>query len=890
MANIEFPDEFEDIGRALTDDDQILVNKTKSSLSRVKDYVGGGGGGGGTGVAGIFYFAPGYTGTDPTVITSFAALQTSCAGISGPKIVVCSSNYAPVVGTISIPAANYSFSQVTFYTVQPNPGVIFSFATGSQFNFDNVIFDGVSVRCNNTAAPLFSNTRALSSTQQSATFKGNASAVATGTVPLWEVLSAGVSAYLHITDSTLVGTAFGLVSINNSTMQVVAQGASSISSTTFASSNAGSSLTVQYGSSATYAAQSLYTSGTLNVSLISLASSTSFNGYSGNGLPGVSNVQTAVDTLASPIITSVSADYTFNANDGFILVSTASGNVNITVPATTNVKRPTVIAKVSTDANTITVNAVGGGTVQGVSSYLLPGSSGSTLPNYTLVPVGVNTWDVLPSYSLVNSVSGTGAISSTGGTTPVISVAQDSAQGTTSTRKISSATPVTIGGAATGGTSLLASAADHVHPITETSGPTVLTIGAISNNQYLQRSGTAIIGVTPPTPVTSVTGTAPISSSGGTTPVISITAATTSAAGTMSASDKTKLDGSPIWTGTAPSDTQIPYWDAASSTVKWENIAGAPVRYYGAAGKIVTQIGSETVIGALGAFDPTGYASPSITFDALYNFTPGSAGSVEIRLYDMGTRLSPTSGTLRSTISTTYLNAGIQQCISRTLSVSSSPGTNTDQIQNAERVYELRAIIIGAVAGDALNIEVSGLTVVATSAVAGGIGTITWSNVSAAIATANSSLNVNTQKVVNVVDPVAAQDAATKNYVDTTRWVGLVQHIVSGSEGTSGSPVSISAYTTMVECESATADTYLILPTLVNAPIGTVVQVSKANTSTFKINVAPDSGSSINGGTTNASADIPNSTLASSTGTGSSAAQDVIAQFRRTGTSTWRMA
>lgn len=43
--------------------------------------------------------------------------------------------------------------------------------------------------------------------------------------------------------------------------------------------------------------------------------------------------------------------------------------------------------------------------------------------------------------------------------------------------------------------------------------------------------------------VTSVTGTAPIASTGGTTPAISITAATTSAAGSMSSADKTKLDG-----------------------------------------------------------------------------------------------------------------------------------------------------------------------------------------------------------------------------------------------------------------------------------------------------------------------------------------------------------
>ncbi len=43
--------------------------------------------------------------------------------------------------------------------------------------------------------------------------------------------------------------------------------------------------------------------------------------------------------------------------------------------------------------------------------------------------------------------------------------------------------------------------------------------------------------------VASVSGSAPIVSSGGATPAISITAATTGAAGSMSAADKTKLDG-----------------------------------------------------------------------------------------------------------------------------------------------------------------------------------------------------------------------------------------------------------------------------------------------------------------------------------------------------------
>lgn len=49
--------------------------------------------------------------------------------------------------------------------------------------------------------------------------------------------------------------------------------------------------------------------------------------------------------------------------------------------------------------------------------------------------------------------------------------------------------------------------------------------------------------------VTDVTGTLPIVSSGGATPAISINAATTTTAGSMSSADKTKLDGlSQVWT------------------------------------------------------------------------------------------------------------------------------------------------------------------------------------------------------------------------------------------------------------------------------------------------------------------------------------------------------
>jgi hypothetical protein len=65
----------------------------------------------------------------------------------------------------------------------------------------------------------------------------------------------------------------------------------------------------------------------------------------------------------------------------------------------------------------------------------------------------------------------------------------------------------------------------------------------------------------PASGVSSVSGTAPIVSSGGTTPAISITEATTSAAGSMSAADKTKLNG----IATGANNYSLP---AATSTVR----------------------------------------------------------------------------------------------------------------------------------------------------------------------------------------------------------------------------------------------------------------------------------------------------------------------------------
>lgn len=103
-----------------------------------------------------------------------------------------------------------------------------------------------------------------------------------------------------------------------------------------------------------------------------------------------------------------------------------------------------------------------------------------------------------------------------------------------------------------------------------------------TTNLFLTSSErTKLAGITAGAAVASVTGTAPIVSSGGTTPAISITAATTSAAGSMSSADKTKLDGITAGaavasvTGTAPIVSSGGTTPAISITAATTSAAGS---------------------------------------------------------------------------------------------------------------------------------------------------------------------------------------------------------------------------------------------------------------------------------------------------------------------------
>ena len=156
---------------------------------------------------------------------------------------------------------------------------------------------------------------------------------------------------------------------------------------------------------------------------------------------------------------------------------------------------------------------------------------------------GLATWETLP----LSAVQGTAPITVTGTTTRTVAI---SAATTSAAGSMSSADKTKLDGIATGAEvnqNAFSNVAVAGQTTVEADGKTdTLTLVAGTNITITTDASTDSVTISAAggaAGVTSVTGTAPIVSSGGTTPAISISSATTSAAGSMSAADKTKLDG-----------------------------------------------------------------------------------------------------------------------------------------------------------------------------------------------------------------------------------------------------------------------------------------------------------------------------------------------------------
>lgn len=221
----------------------------------------------------------------------------------------------------------------------------------------------------------------------------------------------------------------------------------------------------------------------------------------------------------------------------------------------------------TTIGGSLTLNGNGTGT-----SLTLPATRGTNGNFLTTDGIGGTSWTA-PTGGTVTGVTGTAPIVSSGGNAPAISIstattstagsmsAADKAELDAATNANTASTLVardasgnfsagTITAALTGNattastsTNIAGGLAGSVPYQTAANATALLAKGTAGQVLTMNSGATAPQWSTPTTgTVTGVTGTAPIVSSGGAAPVISISAATTSLPGSMSAADKTKLN------------------------------------------------------------------------------------------------------------------------------------------------------------------------------------------------------------------------------------------------------------------------------------------------------------------------------------------------------------
>lgn len=100
-----------------------------------------------------------------------------------------------------------------------------------------------------------------------------------------------------------------------------------------------------------------------------------------------------------------------------------------------------------------------------------------------------------------------------------------------------------------------------------------------------------------------------------------------------------------------------------------------------------------------GVFDGT-LSGPlsTVQFRAVSLWSPtGSAGDVEVRLYDRGAPGATGARVLRATLTIPFAAAGVVDAYDLPLTVTSSPGVDADEIFDTARVYEVEMEIVGAV-------------------------------------------------------------------------------------------------------------------------------------------------------------------------------------------------
>ena len=297
--------------------------------------------------------------------------------------------------------------------------------------------------------------------------------------------------------------------------------------------------------------------------------------------------------------------------------------------------------------------------------------------------------------------------------------------------------------------------------------------------------------------LTDVTGTAPVVSSGGTTPAISITAASTGAAGSMSAADKIKLDG----IATAATNYTHPTGDGNLHVIATSTTNSGKVLTAGAsAGSLswtTPASGTVTSVTATSPIASTGGAAPVISLGTV-PVANGGTGATTLTGYIMGT------GTTAMTASATIPAANI----SGNISGNAANVTGTVAVANGGTGTTSATVQGGVIYGSSTTVMAS--TVAGTSGqvlTSNGTSAPTWStSIGGNAATATSATNLTGGSAGTIAYQTAAGatsqlTAGTSGYLLTSNgaaapsWLSTLPVANGGTGTTTGSITGTTALT-----------------------------------------------------------------------------------------------
>lgn len=362
---------------------------------------------------------------------------------------------------------------------------------------------------------------------------------------------------------------------------------------------------------------------------------------------------------------------------------------------------------------------------------------------------------------------------------------------------------------------------DTVLSVNTLTGAVTLTTANIAdsaNKRYVTDANLTVIGNTSGTNtgdnagVTTVTGTTPIVSSGGNTPAISISAATISAAGSLSAADKVKINaltGTEVTsvTGTAPvvsSGGATPAISMAAATAsvngyatsvqitKLDGIATAATANGTVTGSGTTSgsnTGDNAGVTSVAGSSPvvsSGGNTPSISMAAATASVDGYATSVQITKLDGIATAATANGTVTGSGTTSGSNTGDQTNITGN---AATVTTNADLTGIVTSTGNATAIANGA-------ISVAKLT--GTLPVANGGTGVTASTGSTAVVLSNSPtlvtpvIGVATGTSLTTTGAVSGSEVIASNgLVVNSATVAASYSVPSGSNAMSVGPVSV---------------------------------------------------------------------------------------------------